>query len=108
VDTGSSAFVGYSDAMVALRAGAAFTPGCCQAYSGSRTICFFLFFFLFFFGFTGALHSISCAPLTTRRGLGDINPTDPLRARRLFFPLHNTDPLRARRLFFFPSTTLIR
>ena len=31
----------------------------------SGTICFF-----FFFGSTGALHSIACAPLTTRRGLG--------------------------------------
>ena len=47
------------------------------------------------FWFTGALqlHSISCAPLTTRRGHGDINPTDPRRARRLHFP---------------PSTTLTR
>ena len=42
---------------------------------------------------SSALGTGSCAPLTTRRGHGDMYPTDPLRARRLYF---------------FPSTTLIR
>ena len=36
-----------------------------QPIQDPGTMCFF-----FFFGSTGALHSIACAPLTTRRGLG--------------------------------------
>ena len=97
LDAGSGALVGYSDAMVALRAGAASTPGCCQAYSGTR----YQAFLLLFLRFTGALHSISCAPLTTRRGHGGMAPTDTPRARRMVLPpLHQTDPPRARRLHF--------
>ena len=61
----------------------------------------FFFFFLLFLRFTGALHSISCAPLTTRRGHGGMAPTDTPRARRMVLPpLHQTDPPRARRLCF--------